>query len=63
MICADHLVLLVCHEVKEDEMSGACSMFGERRGNIRVLLVKHGGKALPRRRKLGQDTVQRILSK
>jgi hypothetical protein len=46
MICADHLVLLVCHGVKDDKMGGACSMFGERRGNIRVLLVKHEGKAL-----------------
>jgi hypothetical protein len=26
-------------------MDGACSMFGERRGNVRVLLVKHEGKA------------------
>jgi hypothetical protein len=46
MICADHLVLLVCHEVKEDEMGGAYGMFGERRGDIMFLLVKHGGKAL-----------------
>jgi hypothetical protein len=44
-------------------MGGAYGMFGERRGDIMFLLVKHGGKALLWRRKLRQDTVQRILSK
>ena len=45
------------HEVKEGEIGGACSMFGERRGNMRVLLWEHEGKAL-----LRQDTAQRLLS-
>jgi hypothetical protein len=63
MICTLHPILF-SDNIEKNEMGGACSAYGERRGMYRVLVVKPEGKRpLGRPRRKWEDNIKMDLQK